>query len=279
MVPDWEIYAARYASVQRSVHGNFQNAHGWGDAPMPLDFFIWVALDRQSGRCVVVDTGFNTSSGRRRNRVQECSPAAILNALHLDIADVGDVIITHLHYDHAGNFADFPAARFHLQPAEIAYATGPCMDHGHASHFYEPDDLSAAVHAIYASRLHFCADNEDLAPGLSVHLIGGHTAGLQVVRVNTARGAVVLASDAAHFYANKALRNPFPAIHDLDAMLIGYDRLDALAQSPEHVIPGHDPEVLRIYPRFANAAGFDIACLHLPPLDQPRIDFAQTHDR
>lgn len=274
MTPDWEIYAARYASVERSVHGNFLNAQDWADAPMPLDFFIWVAVDRQAGRCVVIDTGFNTGSGGRRNRVQEYSPAMILDALGLAIADVGDVIITHLHYDHAGNFGDFPAATFHLQPAEIAYATGPCMDHGHASHFYEPDDLSSAVHALYASRLHFCGADDDLAPGLSVHLIGGHTAGLQVVRINTARGAVVLASDAAHLYANKALRNPFPAIHDLDAMLIGYDRLDALAASPEHVVPGHDPEVLRIYPRFANVAGLDIACLHLPPLDQPRIAFA-----
>jgi glyoxylase-like metal-dependent hydrolase (beta-lactamase superfamily II) len=273
MTPIWEIYAARYASVQRSVHGNFQNASDWADDPMPLDFFIWVAIDRQAKRTVVIDTGFNLRSGGRRNRVQECSPAVILNALDVDVVDVADVIITHLHYDHAGNFADFPSAVFHLQPAEIAYATGPCMNHGHAGQFYEPDDLTAAVQALYGSRLHFCEANDELAPGLSVHLIGGHTAGLQVVRINTARGIVVLASDAAHFYANKALRNPFPAIHDLDAMISGYDRLDALATSPDHVIPGHDPEVLRIYPRFANAAGIDIASVHLPPLDQPRIDF------
>ena len=275
-VPDWEVYAARYASVERSVHSNFLYPDAYSDGPMRLDFFIWIAIARDAGRMVVIDTGFNAESGGRRNRVQDCGPIAILQALDLNVAAVDDVVITHLHYDHAGNLAAFPTATFHLQSAEMDYATGPCMCLGQAKAFYDPDDISAVVKALYAARLHYCDHDEEIAPGLSVHQIGGHTAGLQAVRIKTARGYVVLASDAAHFFANKMLRNPFPAIHDLDAMLAGFDRLDELATSPEHVVPGHDPEVLRIYPSLPNAAGIDIACLHLPALAEPGLNFERA---
>jgi glyoxylase-like metal-dependent hydrolase (beta-lactamase superfamily II) len=88
----------------------------------------------------------------------------------------------------------------------------------------------------------------EIAPGVSVHLIGGHTMGLQVVRVATRRGWVVLASDASHFYANMEEVRPFPIVYSVADMVQGYRRLESLAQSPEHIIPGHDPLVLERYP-------------------------------
>ena len=88
----------------------------------------------------------------------------------------------------------------------------------------------------------------ELFPGVSVHLIGGHTKGLQVVRVATRRGWLVLASDASHFYANMEQERPFPIVYSVADMVQGYGRLRELAESPAHVIPGHDPEVLRRYP-------------------------------
>ena len=88
----------------------------------------------------------------------------------------------------------------------------------------------------------------ELAPGVSVHLIGGHTMGLQVVRVATRRGWVVLASDASHFYANMEESRPFPIVFSVADMVEGYGRLRALAESPAHIIPGHDPLVLERYP-------------------------------
>src|SRR6266404_5060769 len=63
-----------------------------------------------------------------------------------------------------------------------------------------------------------------------------------------ARGEVVLASDASHFYANMEQSRPFPIVWSLADMLAGYDRLRSLAASPGHIIPGHDPLVLERYP-------------------------------
>jgi glyoxylase-like metal-dependent hydrolase (beta-lactamase superfamily II) len=88
----------------------------------------------------------------------------------------------------------------------------------------------------------------ELAPGITLHHIGGHTRGLQLVRVHTQRGWVVLASDAAHFYANWLERRPFPIIDNVAAYLDAFATIEALASSPQHVIPGHDPLVLARYP-------------------------------
>jgi glyoxylase-like metal-dependent hydrolase (beta-lactamase superfamily II) len=104
------------------------------------------------------------------------------------------------------------------------------------------------VRNTYAGRVAFHDGDAQVAPGVSVHLIGGHTMGLQVARVATRRGWVVLASDASHFYANMEQRRPFPIVYNVADMVEGYARLRELAESPAHIIPGHDPQVLARYP-------------------------------
>jgi hypothetical protein len=58
----------------------------------------------------------------------------------------------------------------------------------------------------------------------------------------------VLASDATHFYANMRQTRPFPIVFDVGEMVAGYETLNRLASSPDHIIPGHDPLVLEYYP-------------------------------
>src|SRR5262249_26050409 len=45
-----------------------------------------------------------------------------LKAIGIDPETVENVIVTHLHYDHAGNYELFPRARYHLQDLEMGYA-------------------------------------------------------------------------------------------------------------------------------------------------------------
>ena len=87
--------------------------------------------------------------------------------------------------------------------------------------------------------------DDELAPGLTVHRVGGHTDGLQVVRVRTDIGWLVLASDATHYYENFEAERPFPIVFDIGAMLEAFDTLQRLADRPELVVPGHDPLVLQ----------------------------------
>jgi glyoxylase-like metal-dependent hydrolase (beta-lactamase superfamily II) len=160
-----------------------------------------------------------------------------------------DVIITHLHYDHAGNHDLFPAACFHLHEREMAYATGPCMCHRGLRVAFEADDVVAMVRRVFEDKVNFCSGvAREIAPGIEVHHVGGHTAGLQVVRVATRAGWVVLASDASHFYANMEQDRSHPIIHNHFDMLQGFKKLRELAASSRHIVPGHDPLVLQRYP-------------------------------
>jgi glyoxylase-like metal-dependent hydrolase (beta-lactamase superfamily II) len=257
--PQYEVFALRYATVEKRTHENFL-VHDMHDGPMPMDYFVWAI--RGEARTIVVDTGFGEAAARARRRTLLRSPADALAGLGIRAETVEDVVITHLHYDHAGNLALFPKARFHLQDDEMAYATGRHMCHDALRHAFDVEDVVAMVRKLYDGRVRFHNGEAEIAPGITLHHVGGHTAGLQVVRVPTARGAVVLASDASHYYANMRRRNPFPIVLDVAAMLEGHALLERLADSPDHVIPGHDPEVRRLYPQVRD---LDVVALHEKP--------------
>ena len=94
-------------------------------AAIRMNYFVWAA--RGGGRTFVVDTGFNAEVSETRKRKFLRSPGEALATLGIDANAVEDVILTHLHYDHVGNFDRFPKARFHLQERELVYATGRYM--------------------------------------------------------------------------------------------------------------------------------------------------------
>ena len=64
----------------------------------------------------------------------------------------------------------------------------------------------------------------------------------------TRRGWVVVASDTLHFYANKETGSPFAVLVNVADYMAAWQALDRLAETPNHIIPGHDPRVLSIYP-------------------------------
>ncbi|PLZ01107.1 MBL fold hydrolase [Burkholderia sp. WAC0059] len=263
----WEIYALRYGIQERRVRDNFihppgpRDAH---DAPMPLDYFVW--LLRAGSRQILVDTGFGREVAERRIRTILRPVEDALRALGCEPAAVEDVVITHLHYDHAGNLDLFPNARIHVQDREVSFATGRQMCFACTRAAFEVEDVVRMVRAVYAERVVFHDGDGEVAPGVSVHHVGGHTAGLQVVRVETARGPVVLASDASHYYANMERREPFPICFNLGEMTAGWLAAQRLAGGDANrVVPGHDPEVRRRYPALPGSDG-ETVLLHVAPL-------------
>jgi hypothetical protein len=158
------------------------------------------------------------------------------------------VSVAHHHYDRAGARDERPSARFHVQEREMAFATGRNMTEPAQGHGFTADHVAALVHHVHNGRVVFHHGDDALAAGLSLHLLGGHTDGTQVVRVETSHGALVLASDATHYYENFESARPFPIVYDVDAMVAGWDTLRRLASSPDAIIPGHDPLVLERYP-------------------------------
>jgi glyoxylase-like metal-dependent hydrolase (beta-lactamase superfamily II) len=249
-LPIYEVYAIKYAmrEARRTNHFLGGDPH---DAAMPMDYFVW--LIRNGDRTYVLDVGFTAEVAARRKRVHLRTPAAGLALMGVDAASVRDVIVTHMHYDHIGTCADFPRARFHLQDEEMAFVTGRHMCHGLFRHSFEVEDVVGMVHMVYEERVQFHDGDDEIAPGITLHRIGGHTAGLQSVRVHTQRGWVVLASDASHYYEHFEKGRCFPTVYNVGETLEGYGILQHLAESPEHIVPGHDPLVMQRYPPASNS--------------------------
>lgn len=245
----YQVYGLRYATTapDRPRRENFLPGMDIHDGPMPLDYYVWVI--RGHGLDIVVDTGFGPEQASKRGRQLLSSPKDMLARIGIDAAKVSTVILTHLHYDHAGTLGEFPAAQFHVQDAEMSYATGRPMTHACLSAPFHVEDVVEAVRLVHGGRMTFHDGDSTLAPGITLHRIGGHTGGLQVVRVMTERGPLVLASDAFHFSENRIRRAPFPLVYNVGEMLDGFVLCEQLAGGdPDLLIPGHDPEVRLRWP-------------------------------
>lgn len=243
----WTVHAVKYAHRANRVRGDSFIFDDHPTEPDGMDYFVWV-LDN-GHRQIVVDTGYDAAEARRRDRPILMDPASAIAALGVDAETIETVIITHLHYDHAGGLDRYPKAVFHLQAAEMAYATGPCMCHDVLQKPFTIDHVSAMVRHVYSGRVVFHDGSAEIAPGVRVYCVGGHSRGLQVVEVQTEHGPLCLASDASHYYENYVLGKPFPIVADLEAMLNGFGTIRRIAGGNDRVIPGHDPMVTRLFPQ------------------------------
>lgn len=261
---NWEVRALRYAHHERQAQANFLMPVADAHDAMPMDYFVWL-LRNAEGREILVDTGFDEAIAAKRSRTILRPVADCLAAAGSSAASIRDVILSHLHYDHAGNLGRFPNATFHVQDREMAFATGRHMCAACLRAPFEVEDVITLLRAVHADRVMFHDGEGEVAPGVTVHRVGGHSDGLQVVRVATARGPLVLAVDAAHYYANMTRDNPFPIVFDVGAMIQGWRIARKLAGGDDSlVIPGHDPLVRRLYP--AEDPGAEIIRLDQPPI-------------
>jgi N-acyl homoserine lactone hydrolase len=159
-----------------------------------------------------------------------------LDALGLETGDVDQVVLSHLHYDHAGGAALFPKAELVVQRDEYAYAHYPAPFF--APFYYRKNfDMPGA-------RWRLLDGDTELAPGLTVLRTDGHTPGHQSLLVELPQtGPVILAADACywreHVEAERVpgvVWNPTQAQHSVK-------RLKTLARlTGATIFPGHDPE-------------------------------------
>lgn len=189
----YEVYAVRYAHHERRASENFYGGDPHADSHdgrMPLDYFVWAI--KGGNRTLIFDTGFDAAMAKKRGRDFLNPPRDGLLAIGVDPAAVEDVIISHMHYDHAGNNDLFPNANFHLRDSEMAFCTGRCMCHPDIRRSFEAADVTAMVERVFRGRVHFHDGAGEIVPGVTVHHVGGHTEGLQFVRLqptDSIRGA------------------------------------------------------------------------------------------
>lgn len=261
----YEVTAVRYGTRSTTKSDVFLHYDSYGepDESIGMDYFFWVA--RSPARTILVDCGFNERSGARRGRTMLCPPVVALRRLGIAPEDIGLLILTHGHYDHIGNLDEFPAAELIMSAREYEFWTGPLADRPLFATSSEASDVDALRRARDAGRLRLlprrAADAtpaaHDVADGVRVLEVGGHTPGELVVLVSDGDGEVVLASDALHYYDEMRLDRPFRHVTDLPAMYAGFELLRGLAENgARKVVAGHDPEVMRRFPAVdATSAG------------------------
>jgi Zn-dependent hydrolases, including glyoxylases len=242
---EWEILAIRYASKSLPAAHILLDPDPH-DSEGVLDYFVWIC--RNGDRVVLVDTGFEREEGARRGRIMKTHPVDALARLGITPEMVTDVFVTHLHYDHAGNLSHFPNAKIHLQDAEMNYATGRCMCHARMRKPFSVADVKTAVEMVYRDRVLFHDGDYTLYPGLRAKLVGGHSRGLQILIADGER-PLVIASDAVHLRRYLANDQLFPLFADYEATVEGYRLLRELMADGAEILPGHDPDVLTLYPR------------------------------
>jgi glyoxylase-like metal-dependent hydrolase (beta-lactamase superfamily II) len=235
----YEVYALKYGERDTTTCQFFYREAS--HAPLTLHYYVWLILG--GPRPVLVDTGFLDDDARERGIRDYVSPAAMVERAGVRPGEVPIALITHLHYDHWAGHSLFPAAEFWIQRDEVAFWTGPF---GRTPAFRQSANVDALARLVtlnYANRVRIVEGDREVLPGLAVHRVGGHTAGLQIVSVRTRRGTVVLTSDASHFYRNVETRQPVQIITSLPEMLAAFETIHALAGSPELIVAGHDPAV------------------------------------
>lgn len=235
----YEVYALKYGERDTTACQFFYREAS--HATLTLHYFVWLILG--GPHPILVDTGFLDDDARARGIRGYVSPAAMVERAGVKPDDVPVALISHLHYDHWAGHSLFPRAEYWIQRDEVAFWTGPFARYPAFGQSANVEALTRLVTLNYADRLRIVDGDREVLPGIRVHRVGGHTAGLQIVSVATPRGTVVLTSDASHFYHNVETRQPVQIITSLPEMLAAFETIHALAGAERLIVAGHDPAV------------------------------------
>lgn len=244
----YEVTAVRFATAQTMRRNEFLHFDWYGaaDGPMTADFYFWAVTG--GDRVILFDTGFTETVANARHQQFLAPMTECLRELAISPVDVDTIVYSHLHYDHIGNLGLFPDADIVVQAAELDFWTSPMARRRLFAQVAEQDYLDDLVKAQSDGRVRCIYGDTPLAPGIDALDLAGHTAGQQGLRVQTARGGVVLASDAAHYAQEVSHDWPFQITDSLSGMYAAYDRLRALADAGDVVVPGHGAEVRADFP-------------------------------
>ncbi len=182
----YEVFALKYGERDTTKCQFFyrESSH----EKLTLDYFVWLILG--GPHPLLVDTGFLDDDARARGIRNYVSPAAMVERAGIKAGDIPISLITHLHYDHWAGHSLFPNAEFWIQGEEVAFWTGPFGRTPAFRGSANVDALARLVTLNYANKIRIVDGDHEVWPGIRVHRVGGHTAGLQIVTVETRRGTV-----------------------------------------------------------------------------------------
>jgi glyoxylase-like metal-dependent hydrolase (beta-lactamase superfamily II) len=248
----YEVYALSYG-----VYPNFPVSGLLAGADrsrkIDLQMMIWL-LKGSNGKNILVDTGCyheNVVKGKGIQNLIKASDAVA--KLGLAATDITDVIITHMHWDHADGMDLFPNAKIWIQKDEYGYYTGAAWRSGGKHGGIEPDDVLTLVRLNMAGQVNLVdGDNVEIIDGITAYTGGRHTYASQYVGVRGPGSTIVIASDNMYLYENLEKHAPIAQTFDFDSNLKAQDRMTRIASRPDLIVPGHDPAVFVKFPKPGN---------------------------
>ncbi len=240
--PQYTIDAIRYGTIADfPVAGLVAGA----DPSRKMDIAMIVWLVRGNGHNILVDSGFYRDQFFKHWKIRNfMKPSDAVEAAGVKPDDITDIIVTHMHWDHADGADLFPRARIWVQRDEYTYYTGEAWHSKRTHGGIDPDDVLSFVKINMEGRLSFVeGDAQEIMPGITCYTGGKHTYASQFVGVNTAEGAVILASDNVYLYENLDKHVPIAETLDAESNLRAQDRMRHLAAKESLIVPGHDPAI------------------------------------
>ena len=247
--PNYEIYAIKYASLKAFPLGGLVEGE---DRNTKLDIGMYVFLVKGGGRNILFDCGFYRPQFLRQWKPADYEiPSSAVERAGVKAVDINDVIISHIHWDHADGFDLFPNAKIWIQKEEVEYYAGQAFN-GKKRSAADPDDIVGIVRMNTEGRVSLVnGDAQEILPGITAYIGGKHTYQSQYIGVKTAAGTVVLASDNVYMYLNLEKHAPIAQSLDKESNLRAQDRMKDLAANPKLIVPGHDPAIMKNFPTVA----------------------------
>jgi glyoxylase-like metal-dependent hydrolase (beta-lactamase superfamily II) len=248
----YEVYALSYGTypgfpVSALIGGVDKNRK------MDLQMMIWL-LKGSNGKRILIDTGcYRDTIAQFKGITNFIKPSDTLVKVGLSANDITDIIISHMHWDHADGIDLFPNAKIWIQKEEYDYYTGAAWQPGGKHGGIEPDDVLTLVRLNTQQKVNLIdGDDREILDGIRVYTGGRHTFASQYVGVRTANGTVVIASDNMYLYENLEKHAPIAQTFDADSNIKAQDRMRQIASRADLIIPGHDPEVFVKFPKPGN---------------------------
>ena len=237
----------------------------------------------------LVDCGFRNDHWLTRYAFSSWEePKEVLSRIGYSPEDVDTILVTHMHFDHMGNFEAFPNAKLYIQLDEyLGWSEAVCAAHQHETEeekawifsSFDPQDLMRAAQGVSDGRVQFVRGDEEILPGITAHLAkDSHTFGTQWFQVRTRNGPFAVVGDTVYWYSNIEKMWP-PGYHQGNAFnqIRAYREIrQVLKQKVDRVIPGHDPQVWNRHSSWTAPSGNQIAEVNLRSNDASRRPHVST---
>ncbi|MGH7710368.1 MAG: N-acyl homoserine lactonase family protein [Gemmatimonadaceae bacterium] len=238
----YDVDAIRYATLPAfRVSGLVAGA----DTSRRMDIAMSVWLVRGGeGRNVLIDAGFHRQRFIERWKPTDyVTPSEAVRRAGVAPEAVTDVVVTHVHWDHADGIDLFPNATVWIQADEyhhyVTPLTGAPQERG-----IEAEVSTMLFDLERRGRLRLIeGDAQEFLPGITAYTGGKHTHASQYIGVRTRAGTVVIASDNLYLYENLDRRVPIAQTLDAASNLRAQERMRSIATHVRLIVPGHDPAV------------------------------------